>query len=183
MLVPGQKRNKSFIAAGPEVTPYLASTMALPSLPPPAEYAPFSPYALLARLTTFQPTSYSVTSGSSSSSSSALESSLGPVATALQGWMAVGRDTLACGSCPARWDLHGLGEIPDRATRDEVGRRLGEKVKCGHASGCPWSLRSSPRECRHAQMSFRAEASSRVALANTRKAAPPNNIKPGPVGL
>ena len=110
------------------------STSPLPLLPSPAIYAPFSPLALLSRLRTFTPSTYSPFH----------PTELTPLIVARTGWINVGREKLTCGYCGVSWDLKGLEDIKDIKIKAEVARRLGRGVEDRHAKGCAWRIRSTP---------------------------------------
>ncbi|ORY26312.1 C3HC zinc finger-like-domain-containing protein [Naematelia encephala] len=111
------------------LTPIL-STSSLPLATSSAVYAPFSPYALLARLQTYTPASF--------------PSSLSATKLARNGWICSGRETLSCGACGSSWSVKGVDEIDNEKIRLEVARRLGESANTRHRQGCAWKVRDTP---------------------------------------
>ncbi|KAK8864692.1 hypothetical protein IAR55_001944 [Kwoniella newhampshirensis] len=114
----------------------VSSSQPFPHLPNPTVYQPYSPLALLARLMTFQPYSYS----------SLYPEPLSPLRAALNGWICEKKQGLKCGICKAEWGLGGFEEIRDEKVRNEVARRLGKGFESRHAEGCAWRIRRSPDE-------------------------------------
>lgn len=132
----GPSRCRLFYSSTSKKTGHLASSP-MPDLPPPSTYAPFSPLPLLARLRTYQPSTFSPFH----------PTVLSPVHLALNGWINDGRESLRCGACRAGWSVAGLLEINDLAMRTEVAKRLAQSANDRHDRSCAWRVTSSPREC------------------------------------
>lgn len=132
---PSKKRRVFPSASTREPAYILSDAPALPPIPSTSSFEPFSPLALLGRLRTFHPSLYSPS----------YPLSISPRALASAGWICPdSRDTLACGSCGARWGVAGLGDIADVRIRDEIGRRLAGTLNGRHREGCGWRIVSSP---------------------------------------
>lgn len=135
LFKPSGANRRRCIYPVPERAPSVyTSSHSLPPLPEPSLYAPYSPLALLARLRTFQPSTFAP--------SHPFE--LSPLTLSKNGWINSGREVLHCGRCEATCSLSGLEEIRDERVRREVRRRLGTGVGERHASGCAWRVRTSP---------------------------------------
>lgn len=136
LLYPSPKRSRIYTTR-PSPVSYYTSCTPLPPLPSLRTYTPFSPLALLARLRTFDPFSYS----------SSIPSPLTARQVALAGWTAgPGNNCVHCALCGGGWDLSGVSEILDEATRKEVASRLEGAKITKHRKGCAWKITQSPDE-------------------------------------
>ncbi|ODO08340.1 hypothetical protein L198_00065 [Cryptococcus wingfieldii CBS 7118] len=131
---PETKKQRIYNPPSPAIPSFIPSTQAIPDLPSSSTYAPFSPLALLSRLHTFQPFSYSP----------AHPAALSPVKAALHGWVNEGREGLKCEECKVKWGLGGLGDIKEEGIRGEVVCRLKKGFESRHGSSCPWRINRSP---------------------------------------
>ncbi|WVQ77881.1 hypothetical protein IAR50_007586 [Cryptococcus sp. DSM 104548] len=130
------KKQRIYNPPSPSILSLIPSTQAIPDLPPSSTYAPFSPLALLSRLRTFQPFSYSP----------AHPAELSPVKAALNGWINEGREGLRCEQCNAKWGLGGLENIKEESIRGEMVSRVAKGLEGRHTINCPWRINRSPGE-------------------------------------
>lgn len=129
------KKRRIFTHQSAHTPTYILSiNPSLPPIPSTSSFEPFSPLALLGRLRTFHPSTYSPT----------YPASISPAVLASNGWCSSGIDGLECGICRARWGVGGLLDIPDHRVREEIGRRLGATLQGRHHPGCGWAVVVSP---------------------------------------
>lgn len=137
LLGPNNKRQRIYSPMAGSTSSYIIPcTAPIPPIPSSSTYAPFSPLPLLARLRSFEISSWSPY----------IPFPLDSVQAALYGWVNEGRDTLLCGVCGAKWDLGGVAEIRDERVRIEVARRLVGGLGNKHRKDCSWRVRRSPGE-------------------------------------
>lgn len=136
LLIPSYtKKRRIFTHHQPHQPTYILSTApSVPAIPSTSSFEPFSPLALLGRLRTFHPSTYSPS----------YPSSISPLVLARNGWCSSTKDGLECGVCHARWGVGGLDEIADQRVREEIGRRLGGTLQSRHHPGCGWRVVVSP---------------------------------------
>ena len=142
LLIPSYtKKRRIFVHRQPRQPTYtylLSADPSIPAIPSTSSFEPFSPLALLGRLRTFHPSTYSPS----------YPSSISPLVLARNGWCSSGKDGLECGVCKARWGVGGLEEISDQRIREEIGRRLNGTLQSRHHPGCGWRVAIPPGEFR-----------------------------------
>ncbi|RXK39914.1 hypothetical protein M231_02848 [Tremella mesenterica] len=132
LLYPSHPQTHIYPSPPPRSPTIYLSTQIPPRLPP-TSFLPFSPLALLARLTTFTPSTFSIDT-----------SPLDPLNFSLRGWTADTLHSVKCQQCGTVWDLKGVEEIADDRIRREVVRRLAKGLSERHKRGCGWRYMGSP---------------------------------------
>ncbi|EIW66006.1 hypothetical protein TREMEDRAFT_72508 [Tremella mesenterica DSM 1558] len=132
LLYPSHPQTHIYPSPPPRSPTIYLSTQIPPQLPP-TSFLPFSPLALLARLRTFTPSTFSIDT-----------SPLDSLNFSLRGWTADTLHSVKCQQCGMVWDLKGVEEIADDRIRREVVRRLAKGLSERHKRGCGWRYMSSP---------------------------------------